>query len=330
MKAVILAGGLGTGLSEETDTRPKPMVEVGGHPILRHILKIYSQFGINDFIICCGSMGYLIKEYFANYFLPMSNVTFDMGLDRMEAHQSVAELWRVTLVDTGENADTGGRLKKVASYLEGEDLFCMTYGDSVSNVDIAESVAFHRKHGKFDAVTAVQPPARFGGPDIDGTSVREFQEKPQGKGGWMRSSFFSVERLKQLRVGIATARAGNVIGSNDWSGDRLIPDLVKGFRSGEQVRIRRPKSIRPWQHVLKSIFGYISLVERLPADEGQCASAFNFGPDEGDTWSMERIASHLAATWGKGSAIRNWELMRPAFSGWIPAELMPNSIGIQS
>ncbi|HEY6848777.1 MAG TPA: glucose-1-phosphate cytidylyltransferase [Terracidiphilus sp.] len=190
MKAVILAGGLGTRLSEETGTRPKPMVEIGGRPILWHILKIYSQQGINDFVICCGYKGYLIKEYFANYFMHMSDVTFDMKENRMEVHQSVAEPWRVTLVDTGDDSGTGGRLKRVANYLEGEDAFCMTYGDGVSNVDVARSIAFHRTHGKLVTVTAVQPPARFGGLEIEGTSIANFQEKPKGEGGWVNGGFF--------------------------------------------------------------------------------------------------------------------------------------------
>jgi glucose-1-phosphate cytidylyltransferase len=190
MKAVILAGGLGTRLSEETGTRPKPMVEIGGRPILWHILKIYSQHGINDFVICCGYKGYLIKEYFANYFLHMSDVTFDMRDNRMQVNQSVAEPWRVTLVDTGDNAGTGGRLKMVAQYLEGEDAFCMTYGDGVSDVDISASIAFHRSHGKLVTVTAVQPPARFGGLQIDGTAISTFQEKPNGEGGWINGGFF--------------------------------------------------------------------------------------------------------------------------------------------
>jgi glucose-1-phosphate cytidylyltransferase len=190
MKAVILAGGLGTRLSEETTVRPKPMVEIGGRPILWHILKIYSQHGINDFIICCGYKGYLIKEYFANYFLHTSDVTFDMRENRMKVHQSVAEPWRVTLVDTGDNAGTGGRLKRVAKYLEGEDAFCMTYGDGVSDLDISASVAFHRSHGKQVTVTAVQPAARFGGLRIDGTEIAAFQEKPKGEGGWINGGFF--------------------------------------------------------------------------------------------------------------------------------------------
>ena len=190
MKAVILAGGLGTRLSEETGTRPKPMVEIGGKPILWHILKIYSKHGVNDFIICCGYKGYLIKEYFANYFLHMSDVTFDMTENRMQVHQSVAEPWRVTLVDTGDEAGTGGRLRRVANYIENEDAFCMTYGDGVSNVDIAETIAFHRKHGKLATVTAVQPPARFGGLSVDGTSISAFQEKPPGEGGWINGGFF--------------------------------------------------------------------------------------------------------------------------------------------
>jgi glucose-1-phosphate cytidylyltransferase len=190
MKAVILAGGLGTRLSEETGTRPKPMVEIGGRPILWHILKIYSQHKINDFVICCGYKGYLIKEYFANYFLHMSDVTFDMRENRMQVHQSVAEPWRVTLVDTGDDAGTAGRLRRVASYLDGEDAFCMTYGDGVSDVDITASIDFHKSHGKLVTVTAVQPPARFGGLNIEGTTISQFQEKPKGEGGWINGGYF--------------------------------------------------------------------------------------------------------------------------------------------
>ncbi len=194
MKAVILAGGLGTRLSEETGLRPKPMVEIGGRPILWHILKIYSQHGINDFIICCGYKGYMIKEYFANYFLHMSDITFAMQENRMEVHQSVAEPWRVTLVDTGDNTGTGGRLLKIARYLEGEDTFCMTYGDGVSDLDIAASLEFHRSHGRQVTLAAVQPPARFGGLGLDGTAVTSFQEKPKGEGGWINGGFFVLSK----------------------------------------------------------------------------------------------------------------------------------------
>ena len=190
MKAVILAGGLGTRLSEETGTRPKPMVEIGGRPILWHILKIYSRHGINDFIICCGYKGYMIKEYFANYFLHMSDVTFDLQSNRMEVHQSVAEPWRVTLVDTGDNTGTGGRLRRIAPYVENEDSFCMTYGDGVGNVDIGATVSFHRSHGKQVTLTAIQPPGRFGALGIDKTGVYAFQEKPEGEGGWVNGGFF--------------------------------------------------------------------------------------------------------------------------------------------
>jgi glucose-1-phosphate cytidylyltransferase len=189
MKAVILAGGQGTRLSEETSTRPKPMVEIGGRPILWHILKIYSQHGINDFIICCGYKGYLIKEYFANYFLHMSDVTFDLKGNHMEVHQSVAEPWHITLVDTGDNAGTGGRLRKVAKYLEGERDFCMTYGDGVSDLNISASIDFHRGHGKLVTVTAVQPAARFGGLSTVGTTISAFREKPED-GGWINGGFF--------------------------------------------------------------------------------------------------------------------------------------------
>jgi glucose-1-phosphate cytidylyltransferase len=190
MKAVILAGGLGTRLSEETALRPKPMVEIGGRPILWHILKMYSHHGIDDFIICCGYKGYMIKEYFANYFLHMSDVTFDMQKHSMNVHQSVAEPWKVTLVDTGDLTGTGGRLKKVAGYIDGDDAFCMTYGDGLSDIDIAGSVAFHREHGGQVTVTAVQPPARFGALGMDGTAITSFQEKPAGEGGWINGGFF--------------------------------------------------------------------------------------------------------------------------------------------
>lgn len=190
MKAVILAGGLGTRISEETHLKPKPMIDIGGKPILWHILKTYSAHGVNDFIICCGYKGYVIKEYFANYFLHMSDVTFDMASNRMEVHERHAEPWRVTLVDTGENTMTGGRLKRVAGYLKGEDAFCFTYGDGVANVDIRSSIKFHRAHGKLATVTAVQPPGRYGALQISGNSVQGFTEKPPGDGGLINGGYF--------------------------------------------------------------------------------------------------------------------------------------------
>ncbi len=196
MKAVILAGGLGTRISEETSLRPKPMVEIGGRPILWHILKLYSGHGINDFIICCGYKGYVIKEYFANYFLHMSDVTFDMQHNKMEVLDSVAEPWRVTLVDTGESTGTGGRLRRVAKYLDppGPDgkpvPFCMTYGDGVADVDITASIAFHQQHGKLVTLTSVQPVARFGALGLKDTQIYSFQEKPTDEGGWINGGFF--------------------------------------------------------------------------------------------------------------------------------------------
>lgn len=189
MKAVILAGGFGTRISEETGVRPKPMIEIGGRPIIWHIMKIYSSFGINDFIVCCGYKGYIIKEYFANYFLHSSDVKLDVAKNIMEILQNNVEPWRVTLVDTGEVTQTGGRLKRVARYLDSED-FCMTYGDGVGNVDIAALIKFHRSHGALATVTATQPPGRFGAIDIDGNFVRQFLEKPHGDGGWINGGFF--------------------------------------------------------------------------------------------------------------------------------------------
>lgn len=190
MKAVILAGGLGTRLSEETSTRPKPMVEIGGKPILWHILKTYSHHGVNDFVICCGYKGYVIKEYFANYFLHMSDVTFDMRSNRMEVHHKRAEPWNVTLVDTGDNSMTGGRLLRVAQYVRDEEAFCFTYGDGVSDVDISATLDFHRAHGKLATLTATYPPGRFGALDIRDGQVRSFKEKPQGDGAMINGGFF--------------------------------------------------------------------------------------------------------------------------------------------
>ena len=192
MKCVILAGGLGTRISEETASRPKPMVEIGGKPVLWHVMKIYSSHGIRDFIICAGYKGYVIKEYFANYFLHMSDVTFDMEKNSMEVHEKHAEPWRVTIVDTGDNTMTGGRLKRVANYV-GNETFCMTYGDGVGNVDVAASVSDHKESGKIATVTAVQPAGRFGMLDIEGNSVVGFIEKPEGDGGWINGGFFVLE-----------------------------------------------------------------------------------------------------------------------------------------
>jgi len=190
MKAVILAGGLGTRISEETHLKPKPMIEIGGKPILWHIMKIYSAHGVNDFIICCGYKGYIIKEYFANYFLHMSDVTFDMRHNRMEVREQKVEPWSVTLVDTGENTLTGGRLKRVAQYLKDENAFCFTYGDGVADIDITASIRFHAEYGKLATVTAVQPPGRYGALAMVNNQVVGFTEKPRGDGGLINGGFF--------------------------------------------------------------------------------------------------------------------------------------------
>jgi glucose-1-phosphate cytidylyltransferase len=189
MKAVILAGGLGSRLSEETSVRPKPMVEIGGKPMLWHIMKIYSAHGINDFVVCLGYKGYVIKEFFANYALHTSDVTFDLRTGEMEVHHSTTEPWRVTLVDTGAESMTGGRLRRVLPYLGDED-FCFTYGDGVADIDLTALVAFHREHGRQATVTAVQPAGRFGALDIEGHQVRSFEEKPRGDGAWTNGGFF--------------------------------------------------------------------------------------------------------------------------------------------
>jgi glucose-1-phosphate cytidylyltransferase len=193
MKAVILAGGLGTRISEETHLRPKPMIEIGGKPILWHIMKHYSFYGVNDFIICCGYKGYLIKEYFANYFLHMSDVTFDIKNNQMIVHEQNAEPWKVTLVDTGENTQTGGRLKKIQKYVKDEKFFCFTYGDGLSDVNISKLIKFHQEHNKLLTVTAVQPPGRYGALNIiDNSCVSEFVEKPKGDNAWINGGFFIV------------------------------------------------------------------------------------------------------------------------------------------
>ena len=190
MKAVILAGGLGTRLSEETSTRPKPMVEIGGKPILWHILKMYSSHGINDFVVCCGYKGYVIKEYFANYFLHQSDVTFCMKKNHMEVHEKRAEPWTVTLVDTGDDSMTGGRLARVKDYIKDEDAFCFTYGDGVGDIDISSVVEFHKRHGKKATLTATYPPGRFGALDIKEGQVKNFKEKPKGDGAMVNGGFF--------------------------------------------------------------------------------------------------------------------------------------------
>jgi len=206
VKAVILAGGLGTRISEETMSRPKPMVTIGGKPLLWHIMKSYSTHGVHDFVICCGYMGYIIKEYFANYFLHTSDVTFDIAHNRMEIHERHAEPWRVTLVDTGEETQTGGRLKRVRRYVEDEELFCFTYGDGVSDIDIGAQLAFHRAHGRLATIAAVAPPGRFGALNIADQSVTAFVEKPMGDGGLINGGYFVLSpRVIDLIDGDASA-----------------------------------------------------------------------------------------------------------------------------
>lgn len=212
MKAVILAGGLGTRISEESHLRPKPMIEIGGRPILWHIMKIYSRYGINDFVICLGYKGYVIKEYFANYFLHMSDITFDMSKNEMEVHQRYVEPWRVTLVDTGETTLTGGRLRRVRQHL-GDQPFCFTYGDGVADIDIRALVDFHCAHGKAATVTAIQPPGRYGALNLEGNAVRSFQEKPAGDGAWINGGFFV------LNPSVIDLISGDQI---SWEGDPLM------------------------------------------------------------------------------------------------------------
>ena len=212
MKAVILAGGMGSRISEETNLRPKPMIEIGGKPILWHIMKIYSANGVNEFVICCGYKGYLIKEYFANYFLHMSDVTFNMADNTMEVHHRQAEPWRVTLVNTGEDSMTGGRLKRVAHYVKNEEAFCFTYGDGVADVNVAATIAFHRSHGKLATVTAVQPPGRYGALQLSQRQVMGFTEKPRGDGGLINGGFFVLSPRCLERI------AGD---ASSWEGEPL-------------------------------------------------------------------------------------------------------------
>jgi len=214
MKAVILAGGLGTRISEETHLRPKPMVEIGGNPILWHIMKIYSSHGINDFILCCGYKGYVIKEYFANYFLHMSDVTFDLAENKMEVHQKHVEPWRVTLVDTGDNTLTGGRLKRVKEYIKDEKAFCFTYGDGVANIDISELINFHLLHGKLATITATPPPGRYGALQISQDNlVKQFSEKTDSDNAWINAGFFVLSPVVIDRI------TGD---QTSWEGEPLV------------------------------------------------------------------------------------------------------------
>jgi glucose-1-phosphate cytidylyltransferase len=223
MKAVILTGGLGTRLSEETTTRPKPMVEIGGRPILWHIMKIYSCHGISDFVLCLGYKGYVIKEYFANYFLHMSDVTFDLRDGSLKIHHAAAEAWRVTLVDTGEETEVGGRIKRIMPYVEEDEAFCLTYGDGVGDVDIGESIAFHKRERALATVTAAQPPGRFGALRTEGRSVIGFQEKPDGDGGWINAGFF-----------VLSPKVGNYIKDDATVWER---EPLEGLAAEGQLRV---------------------------------------------------------------------------------------------
>jgi glucose-1-phosphate cytidylyltransferase len=216
LKAVILAGGLGTRISEETVTKPKPLVEIGGRPILWHIMKMYSAHGINDFVICCGYKGYLIKEYFSNYFLHMSDVTFDLASNSSVVRENHAEPWKVTLIDTGEHTNTGGRLRRVGDLVAGDEAFCFTYGDGVSDIDIGREMAFHREHGHWATVAAVQPPGRYGALQLDGERVTGFIEKAAGDGGFINGGFFVLSpKVLPLIAGDGTS----------WEGD-VLPQIV--------------------------------------------------------------------------------------------------------
>ena len=246
MKAVILAGGLGTRISEETHLRPKPMIEIGGKPILWHILKMYSAHGVNDFVICCGYKGYIIKEYFANYFLHMSDVTFDMAQNRMEVHHKHAEPWKVTLVDTGDDSMTGGRLKRVADYVKNEPAFCFTYGDGVSDVDISASIAFHQQHGKLATVTAVQPPGRYGALRMEGDVVQGFTEKPRGDGGLINGGFFVLSPLVLDRI------AGD---STSWEAEPLAGLAAEGqLRAYEHTGFWQPMDTLREKNLLEELW----------------------------------------------------------------------------
>jgi glucose-1-phosphate cytidylyltransferase len=246
MKAVILAGGLGTRLSEETSLRPKPMVEIGGKPILWHIMKMYSSHGVNDFVICCGYKGYVIKEYFANYFLHMSDVTFDMRSNRMEVHQKRAEPWNVTLVDTGDDSMTGGRLRRVADHVINEDAFCFTYGDGVGDIDISATIAFHKSHGKAATLTATYPPGRFGALDIQQKQVMSFKEKPKGDGAMINGGFFVLS--PSVLAQIADDRT-------TWEQEPLITLAESGqLMAYEHTGFWQPMDTLRDKHLLESLW----------------------------------------------------------------------------
>jgi len=230
VKAVLLAGGLGTRISEESSVKPKPMIEIGGKPMLWHIMKLYSAHGVNDFIVCCGYKGYVIKEYFANYFLHMSDVTFDIANNAMQVHQRYAEPWKVTLVDTGEATLTGGRLKRVAPYLKDEESFCFTYGDGLADLDISSEIVFHRQHGKWATVAAVQPPGRYGALQLDGSTVVQFVEKPPNDGaGLINGGFFVLSpRCLELIEGDGSSWEGAPLGALASQG-QLMAFEHRGF-----------------------------------------------------------------------------------------------------
>lgn len=236
MKAVILAGGLGTRISEESHLKPKPMIEIGGKPILWHIMKCYSHHGINDFVICLGYRGYVIKEYFANYFLHMSDVTFDMVENEMEVHHQFAEPWRVTLVDTGPDTLTGGRLRRVREHVDGET-FCFTYGDGVSDIDIRALIDFHRHHGKHATVTAIQTPGRYGALNMEGDVVRDFQEKPTAAGSWINGGFFVLEpAVFDLLEGDQTSWEGSPLTDLAGAGELLAYRHVGFWKAMDTLR----------------------------------------------------------------------------------------------
>lgn len=246
MKAVILAGGLGTRISEETHLKPKPMIEIGGKPILWHILKMYSAHNVNEFVICCGYRGYVIKEYFANYFLHMSDVTFDMANNRMEVHHKHAEPWRVTLVDTGDDTLTGGRLKRVADYVKDDEAFCFTYGDGVSDVDISKLIAFHQRHGKLATITAVLPPGRYGALDMDGEVVQGFTEKPRGDGGLINGGFFVLSPKCLDRI---------TDDSTSWEGEPLAGLAADGqLRAFEHTGFWQPMDTLREKNILENLW----------------------------------------------------------------------------